>query len=85
MLSSCSTAYSQFMGGVNFILAQLYVGVYTVELLRERLPIGTPAQCAEKLVKLQAAGVCKVFLWPVEDEVGQLARFHEQVLPRLPP
>jgi probable F420-dependent oxidoreductase len=55
-----------------------------VELLRERLPIGTPAQCAEKLVKLQAAGVRKVFLWPVEDEVGQLARFHKQVLPQLP-
>ena len=55
-----------------------------VELLRERLPIGTPAQCAEKLVKLQAAGVQKIFLWPVEDEVGQLARFHEQVLPQLP-
>ncbi len=55
------------------------------ELLRERLPIGTPAECAEKLVKLQAAGVRKVFLWPVEDEVDQLARFHEQVLPQLPP
>ena len=55
-----------------------------VELLRERLPIGTPAECAEKLVKLQAAGVGKVFLWPVEDEVGQLARFHEQVLPQIP-
>ena len=55
-----------------------------VELLRERLPIGTPAECAEKLAKLQAAGVRKVFLWPVEDETGQLARFHEQVLPQLP-
>jgi probable F420-dependent oxidoreductase len=55
------------------------------ELLRERLPIGTPAECVEKLVKLQAAGVRKVFLWPVEDEVDQLARFHEQVLPQLPP
>jgi alkanesulfonate monooxygenase SsuD/methylene tetrahydromethanopterin reductase-like flavin-dependent oxidoreductase (luciferase family) len=54
-----------------------------VELLRERLPIGTPAECAEKLIKLKAAGVCKVFLWPVEDEVDQLARFHEQVLPQL--
>jgi len=56
-----------------------------VELLRERLPIGTPAQCAEKLCKLQAAGVRKVFLWPIEDEVSQLRRFHEQVLPQLPP
>ena len=56
-----------------------------VELLRERLPIGTAAQCAEKLLKLQAAGVQKIFLWPVEDEVDQLRRFHEQVLPQLPP
>jgi alkanesulfonate monooxygenase SsuD/methylene tetrahydromethanopterin reductase-like flavin-dependent oxidoreductase (luciferase family) len=54
-----------------------------VELLRERLPIGTPAECVEKLAKLQAAGVRKVFLWPVEDEASQLARFHEQVLPQL--
>jgi FAD/FMN-containing dehydrogenase len=28
MLSSCSTAYSHLLGGGNFILAQLYVGVY---------------------------------------------------------
>jgi alkanesulfonate monooxygenase SsuD/methylene tetrahydromethanopterin reductase-like flavin-dependent oxidoreductase (luciferase family) len=55
-----------------------------VELLRERLPIGTPAECAEKLLKLKAAGVQKVFLWPVEDEASQLARVHEQVLPQLP-
>src|SRR5947209_2983321 len=55
-----------------------------VELLRERLLIGTPAECAEKLVKLKAAGVRKVFLWPVQDEAAQLARFHEQVLPQLP-
>ena len=56
-----------------------------VELLRERLLIGPPAECADKLAKLQAAGVRKVFLWPVEDEAAQLARFHEQVLPQLPP
>ena len=56
-----------------------------VEQLRERLPIGTPAECAEKLLKLQVAGVRKIFLWPVEDEVAQLRRFHEQVLPQLPP
>ncbi len=57
---------------------------HPVELLRERLLIGTPAECAEKLARLQAAGVQKVFLWPVEDETRQLARFHEQVLPQLP-
>jgi probable F420-dependent oxidoreductase len=55
-----------------------------VELLRERLPIGTPAECAEKLHKLHAAGVERIFLWPIADEVSQLARFHEQVLPQLP-
>jgi alkanesulfonate monooxygenase SsuD/methylene tetrahydromethanopterin reductase-like flavin-dependent oxidoreductase (luciferase family) len=54
-----------------------------VESLRERLPIGTPAECAEKLLKLQAAGAQRVFLWPIADEVSQLARFHEQVLPHL--
>src|SRR5215472_6754385 len=48
-----------------------------IELLRERLPIGTPGECAEKLHKLQAAGVERIFLWPIADEVSQLARFHE--------
>ena len=56
-----------------------------VELLRERLPIGTPAQCVERLIRLQAAGVRKIFLWPIENEVDQLRRFREQVLPQLPP
>jgi alkanesulfonate monooxygenase SsuD/methylene tetrahydromethanopterin reductase-like flavin-dependent oxidoreductase (luciferase family) len=56
----------------------------SVEMLRERLLIGTPAVCAEKLARLQAVGVRKVFLWPVEDETHQLMRFHEQVLPLLP-
>lgn len=54
-----------------------------VEQLRERLPIGTPAECADKLLKLKEVGVQQVFLWPVEDEASQLARFHEQVLPQL--
>jgi alkanesulfonate monooxygenase SsuD/methylene tetrahydromethanopterin reductase-like flavin-dependent oxidoreductase (luciferase family) len=54
------------------------------DLLRERLPIGSAAECIEKLTKLHEAGVQKVFLWPVEDEVNQLVRFHEQVLPHLP-
>jgi alkanesulfonate monooxygenase SsuD/methylene tetrahydromethanopterin reductase-like flavin-dependent oxidoreductase (luciferase family) len=55
-----------------------------VDLLRERLPIGSAAECAEKLTRLHEAGVRKVFLWPVADEINQLARFHEQVLPHLP-
>ncbi|MGZ3623074.1 MAG: LLM class flavin-dependent oxidoreductase [Ktedonobacteraceae bacterium] len=55
-----------------------------VELLRERLLIGTPAECTEKLARLQAAGTQRVFLWPVDDETRQLVMFHEQVLPLLP-
>ncbi|HEV8190138.1 MAG TPA: LLM class flavin-dependent oxidoreductase [Ktedonobacterales bacterium] len=55
-----------------------------LEILRERLLIGPAAECVEKLALLKAAGVHKVFLWPVEDEVSQLASFHEQVLPQLP-
>ena len=54
-----------------------------VELLRERLLIGSPAECAEKLAQFQLAGVQRVFLWPIEDEKRQLVRFHEQVLPQL--
>jgi alkanesulfonate monooxygenase SsuD/methylene tetrahydromethanopterin reductase-like flavin-dependent oxidoreductase (luciferase family) len=54
-----------------------------VELLRERLLIGSPAECTEKLAQFQLAGVQRVFLWPIEDETHQLVRFHEQVLPQL--
>jgi alkanesulfonate monooxygenase SsuD/methylene tetrahydromethanopterin reductase-like flavin-dependent oxidoreductase (luciferase family) len=55
-----------------------------VEHLRQRLLIGSPAECTEKLTRLQEAGVQKVFLWPVGDEVEQLERFQEQVRPELP-
>lgn len=55
----------------------------SVELLRERLPIGTSAECVEKLLRLRAAGVRKIFLWPIEDEIDQLRKFREQVFPQL--
>ena len=54
-----------------------------VESLRERLLVGTANECVEKLTKLQAAGVRKVFLWPVADDVAQLTKFHDEVLPQL--
>jgi alkanesulfonate monooxygenase SsuD/methylene tetrahydromethanopterin reductase-like flavin-dependent oxidoreductase (luciferase family) len=54
-----------------------------VELVRERVLVGSANECLEKLAKLQAAGVRKVFLWPVADDVVQLAKFHEEVLPQL--
>src|SRR5918998_675460 len=38
-------------------------------------------ECAEKLAAYQAAGANRIFLWPVEDELRQLATFQERVTP----
>jgi len=51
------------------------------ETLRERLPIGPAEQVAEKLTAFADAGVQRVLIWPVADEVGQLARFWNDVRP----
>jgi probable F420-dependent oxidoreductase len=51
------------------------------EELRERLLIGSAEECAEKLATYRAAGANRIFLWPVEDEIHQLATFQEQVAP----
>jgi alkanesulfonate monooxygenase SsuD/methylene tetrahydromethanopterin reductase-like flavin-dependent oxidoreductase (luciferase family) len=49
--------------------------------LRQRLLVGPAAACAEKLAAYRAAGANRIFLWPVGDELGQLAAFQEQVAP----
>ncbi len=51
------------------------------EELRERLLVGPAEECAEKLAAYRAAGANRIFLWPVEDELGQLATFRERVAP----
>jgi probable F420-dependent oxidoreductase len=51
------------------------------EMLRERLPIGPPELFAEKLTAFAKAGVQRVFIWPVADEVQQLDRFWNEVRP----
>jgi alkanesulfonate monooxygenase SsuD/methylene tetrahydromethanopterin reductase-like flavin-dependent oxidoreductase (luciferase family) len=51
------------------------------EVLRERLPIGPPELFAEKLSAFARAGVQRVFIWPVADEVHQLERFWTEVRP----
>ncbi len=51
------------------------------EELRERLLIGPAEECAEKLTAYRAAGAHRIFLWPVEDELRQLATFRERVAP----
>lgn len=51
------------------------------EELRERLLVGPAEECAEKLAAYRVAGAKRIFLWPVEDELRQLATFQERVAP----
>jgi alkanesulfonate monooxygenase SsuD/methylene tetrahydromethanopterin reductase-like flavin-dependent oxidoreductase (luciferase family) len=50
-------------------------------VLRERLPVGPAERFAEKLTAFARAGVQRVLVWPVTDEVHQLERFREKVQP----
>jgi alkanesulfonate monooxygenase SsuD/methylene tetrahydromethanopterin reductase-like flavin-dependent oxidoreductase (luciferase family) len=49
------------------------------EELSQRLLVGPAGECAERLLAYQAAGAQRIFLWPVEDEMRQLAVFRERV------
>jgi len=49
------------------------------DVLRQRLPIGSAEECAEKLAAYQQAQ--RIFLWPVTDELYQLEAFQERVAP----
>ncbi len=53
------------------------------EILRERLAIGPAEDFAEKLIAYREAGVQRVFIWPVGDEVRQLELFKERVAPQV--
>jgi alkanesulfonate monooxygenase SsuD/methylene tetrahydromethanopterin reductase-like flavin-dependent oxidoreductase (luciferase family) len=53
------------------------------EELRAHLLVGPAEECAEKLAEYRAAGAQRIFLWPVEDEVRQLATFQERVAPQV--
>jgi alkanesulfonate monooxygenase SsuD/methylene tetrahydromethanopterin reductase-like flavin-dependent oxidoreductase (luciferase family) len=54
------------------------------EDLGPRVCVGPVAQCVDLLGRYAEAGCSRVYLWPVTDEVGQLARVAEEVLPQLP-
>lgn len=45
------------------------------------LPIGPAETCAERLAAFASAGVPRVFLWPLRDEVTQLELSVERVAP----
>jgi probable F420-dependent oxidoreductase len=51
------------------------------EELSQLLLVGPAGECVEKLAAYQEAGARRIFLWPVEDELRQLAIFQEQVAP----
>jgi len=51
------------------------------EELRQRLFIGPAGACAEKLDAYLPAGVQRIMLWPVKDELRQLGALREQVIP----
>jgi alkanesulfonate monooxygenase SsuD/methylene tetrahydromethanopterin reductase-like flavin-dependent oxidoreductase (luciferase family) len=56
-----------------------------VEQLRERLLVGSPEVCAEKLAAYKAVGVQRVFIWPIKDEIEQLRIFQQKVMPLVDP
>jgi alkanesulfonate monooxygenase SsuD/methylene tetrahydromethanopterin reductase-like flavin-dependent oxidoreductase (luciferase family) len=45
------------------------------------LPIGSAEQCAERISAYQDAGAERIFVWPLADELDQLERFREEVVP----
>lgn len=49
--------------------------------LRQRLLVGPAEGCAQKLAAYRAAGAQRVYLWPVDDELRQLAAFQKRVAP----
>ena len=51
------------------------------EDLRQRLLIGPPAECAERLAAYRSAGAQRIMLWPIYDEIRQLEAFQQQVIP----
>ena len=54
-----------------------------IEELAGRLPIGSPAACRDLLARYQEAGLQRVLLWPLKNEVEQLERVAADVLPQI--
>ena len=49
------------------------------EELQQRVLVGPAQECAEKLEAYAEAGLQRVFLWPLADELHQLELFRERV------
>ncbi len=51
--------------------------------LRDRVCVGSPEHCARVLSAYAAAGCVRTYVWPLGDEVDQLARLVRDVIPLL--
>ena len=52
-----------------------------VDELIGRLPIGPAAACVDLLGRYRDAGLERVLLWPMQQEVEQLHRVAEEIIP----
>jgi alkanesulfonate monooxygenase SsuD/methylene tetrahydromethanopterin reductase-like flavin-dependent oxidoreductase (luciferase family) len=56
-----------------------------IEALRDlALPIGPAEQCAERISAYQEAAAERIFVWPLADDLNQLERFSNEVVPLVP-
>lgn len=53
------------------------------EEVARRLPVGSPARCVDLFGRYQAAGVGRVLVWPVGDELEQIERVAADVIPQV--
>ncbi len=57
-----------------------------VEDLRDQfLPVGSAEACAERVAAFAEAGVQRLYVWPLGDELRQLELFRERVVPLVTP
>ena len=54
-----------------------------VDDLAGKLPIGSPAACLDLLSRYRDAGMERVLVWPMRDEVEQLERVAAEIIPHL--
>ncbi|HET6690293.1 MAG TPA: LLM class flavin-dependent oxidoreductase [Miltoncostaeaceae bacterium] len=64
------------------VLAPL-LGRPAEDLAALALPIGPAERCAERVAAFRDAGAQRLLIWPLGDELAQLARFMERVAPHV--
>ena len=55
--------------------------VHQMEDFKQRFLVASAEECAERLSAYAAAGVQRMFVWPLGDELRQLELFREKVIP----